>query len=162
LKGYIEYEKDWATNPNLHHGDHAVINRKNENIRNLEDVLRDFESKEMELKVAFSAPLASDLPHLTQEQFQEEGIRIQGRGGILTASAESFQSEFASFLLLTSINVVSASITIANLLHKKLQNLKNTKCRIGDKEFDSTTTLEEIRKMVSEELEQIKKEDFEE
>lgn len=161
LKKYINYEKDWAENPNLNHGDYAVINQKNFNIRNLEEILQDFESKELELKIAFRAPLATELPNLSHESFQEEGIRIKGKGGIFTASAESFQSEFVSFLIFTSINVVSASIIIANLLHKKLQNLKNTKCRIGDQEIDSATTLDRIREMISEELERVKEEDFE-
>jgi len=162
LKEYIESEKDWATNPNSNHGDYAVINRKNDNIRNLEEILRDFESQKLELKVSFNASLATDLPHLAQEPFQEEGVSLEYRGGILQASVEAIQSEFVVFLVIASISILSGSITIADFIHKKLQNSKNAKGRIGSKEFDSTITLEDLRKIIAEELEKVKKEDFEE
>jgi len=161
LKDFIKSEKDWAENPEINHGDHAVINQKNFNVLILEDILRDFESQELELKVSFKVPLATDLPHLALEQFQEEGIRLEGRGGILLASAESMQSEFVSFLVLTSISILSGSITIADFIYKKLQNSKNAKARIANREFDLNSKLEEIQKMVFEELEKVKEEDFE-
>jgi len=162
LKEYIESEKEWAENPEINHGDQAVINQKNFNVRILEDILRDFKSQELELKVSFAAPLATDLPHLAQKPFQEEGISLEYRGGILQASVEAIQSEFVAFLIITSISILSGSITIAGFIHKKLQNSKNAKGRIGSKEFDSTITIEDLRKIIAEELEKVKKEDFEE
>lgn len=156
LKGYIESEKNFCEDPRLNHGDQFRINQKRDNIRVLEDILRDFEMEGLELKVAFYGPTAPDLPHITKEKFQEKGIELQYRGMMLTASLESAQSEFAAFVVNISISIASG--IIGSFLYDKLKRYKNTKMKIGKHELKLPFTLEDIRKIIREELERVKKE----
>lgn len=164
LRSYIESEEELCTkrtekgiDSNM---EQAVINEKNWNIRILKDILQELETTELKLNVAFFGPNATDLPHITSEQFNKDGVRLEGKGGILTASVESIQTEYVVFWISNVISVSSGAITIADLIYNKIKNYKNTKTRVGKSEFSSSVTLDDLRKIIREELERIKKEDL--
>ncbi|CUR52806.1 Putative phage protein [Nitrosotalea devaniterrae] len=137
----------------------AVKNQQRVNVMILEDILRELESNSLKLDIAFSAPKANELPHLAGESFEEKGITIQGNGGIYQASVESMQSEFVIFWVSNIISIAAGSISIAEFIHRKLQNYKNAKIRVGTQRLSPPYSIEDIKKIVKEELERLKEEE---
>lgn len=137
----------------------AVINDKNWTIMILKDILQELENDDLKLGVTFAGPKASDLPHLTREPFKADGITLESKGMILSASLESAQIESVVFWVNNSITIASGAVTIADFIYNKIKNYKNTKTRIGNSKISSSITSDELRKIIREELERIKKED---
>jgi len=133
-------------------------NQRNLKILFLKEILQELETDDLKLSVSFHSPLATDLPHLVEESFNEEGIKLENKGVVLSASVESMQVEFAVFWVTSVIGTSSGAITIGNYIYKKLKNYKNTKIKVGGKEIDSSTSQEDIQKIIQEELKRIQDE----
>lgn len=139
----------------------AVINDKNWTIMILKDILQELESDDLKLSVTFAGPKASDLPHLTHEPFKADGVILESKGMMLSASLESSQIESVVFWVNNTVSIAGGTVTIADFIYNKIKNYKNTKTRIGKNEISSSITSDELRKIIREELERIKKEDSE-
>ena len=170
LKNYIESEekackqiderlrKIWSERNFVDNMDQAVLNRRNINIRILKDILQELETDDMKLSITFSGPRASDLPNLAKEEFNEKGIKLEGKGGLFQASAEAYQSEFIVFWVSSSIGILSGGIAIADFIYQKLKKYQNTKTIVGKHEIDSSVSQEDLQKIIQDELQRIKEE----
>lgn len=170
LKEYIENEEEtckkiderlrerWSERSFVDNMEQAVLNQRNMNIHILKDILQELETDDLKLQITFSGPTATDLPSLAREQFEVDGIKLEGKGGILQASAEAYQFEFVVFWVSNTIGIISSSITIADYIHQKLKKYKKTKIRVGTHEVNSSASEEDLQKIIQEELKRLKEE----
>jgi len=136
----------------------AVLNQRFTNIRILEDILQELETDDLKLQVTFSGPTATDLPNLDKEPFNEEGIKLEYKGGLIRESVEAPQLAYWAFWIIPSISLISSAITIGKFIHNRLQKSKNTKVWIGPNEVDSSTSQDDMQKIFEKELKRIKDE----
>ena len=146
-------KRDFADNM-----EQAVLNQRNVNILILKDILQELETEDLKLEITFRGPKATDLPNLSREQFDEEGIRLESKGNVLQASLEANQSEFVVFWVASAIGITSGAITIANFIYEKLSKYKNTKMKVGSSEILPSIPKEELQKRIQEELKRLKEE----
>ena len=170
LKNYIEQEeKDckkldaelaekWSERNFIVNMQQAVLNQRNMNLRILKDILQELETDDLKLQITFRGPKASDLPHLVREPINEDGIRLEGKGGLFQASVEAYQYEFVVFWVSNTVALIGGAITIADFIHTKLKNYKNTKIKVGSHEVDSSASQEEIQKIIQKELKRLTEE----
>lgn len=170
LKNYLKSEEEackkldaelserWSKRSFTDSMQQAVLNQRNTNIRILEDILQELETDDLKLQITFRGPNATDLPNLAREQFHEEGIKLEGKGGIFLASVEAYQSEFVVFWVSNVIALIGGSITIADFIHQKLKKYKDTKIKVGSHEVDSSISQVELQKLILEVLKLLKEE----
>ena len=162
LENYIKNEKEFCENPELNHGDQARINEKRLNFLILEDILRDFKINGLELPVSVIADKAGIGRTLMEGAkpgepfFIESGIELQGRRSLRTASVSAEQVDNFAFIV-PFLSGVAAGY-IANLL-VKLHSTIAKRIRIGNVTIPVDTSLDDIRKVIREELERINKEE---
>jgi len=170
LKNYIKDEEEackkidkrlseiWSKRNFADSMQQAVLNQRNDNIRFLKDILQELETDDLKLQITFRGPKATDLPNLAREQFNEDGIKLEYKGGIFQASVEAYQSEFVVFWVGYSVALIGGAITITDFIYQKLKKYKNTKIKVGANEVDTSVPKEELQKIIQEELKRLKEE----
>jgi len=170
LKNYIDDEEEackkldaelserWSERTVVDNMQQAVLNQRNMNLRILKDILQELETDDLKLQITFRGPMVTDLPGLSREQFNEEGIKLEGKGGIFQASVEAYQSEFVVFWVSNIIGLIGGAVTITDFIYQKLKKYKNTKIKVGAHEVNSSVSQEELQKLILEELKRLKEE----
>ena len=95
----------------------AVLNQRFTNIRILTDILQELETDEIKLQITFTGPKATDLPNLTNDPLNENGIKVEYKGGLIRESVEAPQLEYVAFWISTSISITSGAITIGDYIY---------------------------------------------
>lgn len=130
----------------------------------LQEILRDFEMKGFELPVTVYADVAGGGYAMmkdakpSQPFIISEGVELQRRPGVLTASI-SEQSDNYAFIVSVLVGLAEGIILDYVL---KLRDTIAKRIRIGNKTIPIKTDVEEIRKIIREELERAKKEQLDE
>ena len=130
----------------------------------LKEILRDFETKGYELPVTVYADVAGGGSVLMegtkpdQPYFISEGVELQRRPGMLTASMTEQADQYA-FIVGTLVGIAEGVI-LDHVL--KLRDTIAKRIRIGNKTVPINTDVKEIRKIIREELERAKKEQSDE
>lgn len=144
--------------------DQVSINEKRTTSFILKEILRDFEMRGYELPLTVFADVAGggsvlmNGAKLGQPYFVAEGIELQRRPGILTASV-SEQADNYAFIVGMLVGVAEGIILNYVL---KLRDTIAKRVRIGNKTIPINIDVDEIRKIIREELERAKKEQMDE
>lgn len=160
LKDYIQSEEEFCNKTARDTIEQVKINEKRINAFILKEILRDFEQKGIELSVTVFADVAGGGYEMMKDAkrgepyFIAEKIELQQRPTVLTASVSEQADNYA--FIVGTLTGIAEGIILNYIL--KLTDTAAKRIRIGKKTIPIKTDSEEIRKIIREELERIKKE----
>jgi hypothetical protein len=160
LKEYVKSEEEFCNRTARDTIEQIKINEKRINAYILKNIVRDFEQQGIELPVTVFADVAGGGYEMIREAkenepyFIAENIELQRRPTVLTASV-SEQADNYAFIVGTLTGIAEG--IILNYILKLIDTVAK-RIRIGKKIIPINTDVEEIRKIIREELERSKKE----
>lgn len=160
LKEYVKSEEEFCNRTARDTMEQVKINEKRINAYVLKEIIQDFEQKGIELPVTVFADVAGGGYEMIREAKQNEpyfiaqNIELQRRPTVLTASVSEQADNYA--FIVGSLTGIAEGIILNYIL--KLTDKVAKRIRIGKKTIPINTDVEEIRKIIREELERANKE----